>query len=215
MKTALFLTASMLFAMTNTSFAAQGQVADPYLAVLNDTLTLEGQIVDRNTDFDKLIELTHKYNDRVWSVDKGLAVNLMDLGDVLVFDYCSVSMTKEDIYVWINLSVKLPEVDNNEWFSQHRCAHMQTIQSVNAEAVEDNANVAITQAPAFPLAIEATTMVIPVSTNEGADSTASVDSSFDFQAECSGYTGKFWQWRLSKCLEAVPGWSAPALGATL
>lgn len=42
-----------------------------------------------------------------------------------------------------------------------------------------------------------------------------VSTGFDFEAECNGYTEKFWEWRIGKCLEMDPQWKSPGLGKTL
>jgi hypothetical protein len=42
-----------------------------------------------------------------------------------------------------------------------------------------------------------------------------VSTGFDFEAECNAYDGKFWEWRIGKCLEMDPEWKSPGLGKTL
>lgn len=35
---------------------------------------------------------------------------------------------------------------------------------------------------------------------------------WDVATECTGYKGKFWQWRIDKCQAADPKWVSPGLG---
>ena len=37
---------------------------------------------------------------------------------------------------------------------------------------------------------------------------------WDVATECTGYKGKFWEWRIKKCQDADPKWVSPGLGKT-
>lgn len=215
--------AAILF--SNAAFAFDVKEAT-WPEIIAKPVTSEGFTITPSMSMGDMLKFMDAYNAQVPGKYKSY-INFPELGAVVSLGpTCDLMMTQEDVIVWLKVSILAPELDNTEFFAKNRCPKDGTQPSTTIEAVE--AHMADLTRPHKIVDGEGnSTIVSPVITSEEAKGKTGIAYStsdgkggvndvtiqaFDFASECSGYKEKFWEWRISKCEAAQPGWKAPAPG---
>ena len=225
MKTLFISTLVAGILMSGSAFAFDIEKAT-WDEIIAQPVTSEGFVITPDMSMGDMLKFSDAYNAQVPGKYKSY-INFPELGAIVSLGpTCDLMMTQEDVIVWLKASILAPELDNTKFFAKNRCPKDGTQPSTTVEAMEAHMR-SLTVPHEIVDGEGNSTIVPPVITSDDAKGKTGISYStsdgnggvndvtiqaFDFASECSGYKEKFWEWRISKCEAAQPGWKAPALG---
>ena len=189
-----------------------------YSEVLNSSVQMEGNDVTPATSWGQLLTYMDKYNNDVPAKHPSY-LNIPEVGSVVSTDKCDLVITQEDMVAWFKMELVYPDLDPTKFFGDNRC------NEAGGSTTSPQAMSAMLADMSKPMTLRGSDgkveVIPPAITPEDAKGkteimiAGKVIDSIDFSKECVEYTGKFWEWRISKCSSLNPDWKSPGIGKTL